>query len=138
MTERQAGRVFLDTTCDLAPVLERFDRVVFRGRDRITYASLTGRMPEVRRVSGALSWALSRSARRLFNPPAAWPSEVDGLVDKLAVRHSDLAYWFDLMSDAATPREWGRYLDRARDVPAPRRVGLQIRARLGLPSEGGC
>lgn len=138
MTDEQAGPVYLNAVCPSIRASDRFDRVVWRGRKTITWAELDRRLPEIKRVSRAYGRASQKSSRRLFNPPAPWPADVDALVTKLADADARFSAWLMSMGEATTGREWNRYWVRAKKVRYGT-WGSQIRARLGLPPAGeGC
>ncbi len=138
MEDSRAGRVYLDAVCPANRVAENFSRKIWRGRKTIPYAEVDRRLPEIRRLSGALGRAKARASRKLFNPPALWPTDVDSLVTKLANVYAKESYWLLAMSGADSGREWGRYNNRYNKI-SPGTASSQIRARLGLPPNGqGC
>jgi hypothetical protein len=138
MSDAQAGEVYLDAICSANDQGDKFHRVIWRGRKTIPWAEVTRRLPEIKRLSRAYGVSNQRASRKLFNPPAAWPADVDGLVTKFADASAKYSYWLLAMGNASTAREWDRYWTRAKKV----RFGTwstEIRARLSLPPNGrGC
>ena len=138
MPDVQAGRVYLDAVCPANATGDKFYRAIWRGRKTIPWAEVTRRLPEIRRLSKAHGRATAAGSRKLFNPPAGWPADVDALVMKIANVYAKESYWYMAMSEASSAREWGRYLDRADKITAGT-ASAEVRARLGLPPNGqGC
>lgn len=138
MSDAEAGRVYLDAVCPANDASDTFYRVIWRGRKTIPWAELNRRMPEVRRLSKAFGRATARGSRQLFSPPAAWPSDVDSLVTRIANTYAKESYWLMAMAEATTGREWDRYWTRYGKIRSGT-ASAEVRARLGLPPNGqGC
>lgn len=138
MTQQQAGRYYLKVTCPKDVVRVRFNRVVFGPDDDVTLAEVRRRLPEFKRVSGEFGRANYRWARGLLNPPAPWPSSVDGPIDTAATKILGVSRALGAASRSSTAVEWARHVAKAaklnRATPAD-----MIRARLDLPPPGrGC
>lgn len=138
MTQQQAGRYYLKVTCPKDEVRVRFNRVVFGPDDDVTLAEARRRLPEFKRVAGEFGRANYRWARGLLNPPAPWPSNVDGPVDTAATKILGVSRELGAASRSSTAVEWARHVAEAaklnRATPAD-----TIRARLDLPPPGrGC
>ena len=93
-----------------------------------------------KRAAGNAAYVFHQTSRRLFNPPAAWPTRVAGLVDRMATVNERESTIYRALSRARTARGfariWGRFDDY---LPNSSAISSQIRARLDLPASGhGC
>jgi hypothetical protein len=138
MGQHQAGTYYMHTVCPANHAIDRFSRQIWRGRKTITFAEVARRLPEIRKASRRLSAADFKATKRLYHPPADWPSYVARPIAKMINGFEGETRWSNEMGGASTSHAWGRYWRRYLHVKfgtAP----TTIRARLNLPAPGkGC
>jgi hypothetical protein len=135
MTIERAGAYYTNHVCPVIRAGQKYSRQIWKGRNTIPMREVRRRLPEIRRYAPPYARARYNWARDLYNPPAPWPGNVAGLVQRLAdtnVRASDLLW---LQSEARTAARWARLNERINDLPSP--AGT-IRARLNLPRTTNC
>ena len=85
MSQNQAGRYYLDAVCDYNVKGDRYNEVLFPGNSkRLSFAEARRRLPALQRASRMWADADYKFARNLSNPPAAWPEDIQGPVDRFA------------------------------------------------------
>lgn len=138
MGAKQAGKYYMKSVCPSNNAADRYYQRIWKGRDSISWREVRRRLPEIKRESRRYGQALFKFSRKLFNPPAEWPEEVDALVTKLADASAVEGTLRVRSSKATNARAWGRMHKKASNVYYGQ-WAAKIRARLDLPPPGeGC
>lgn len=138
MSQQRAGAYYLKHACRSAAADKVYFRSIFKGAKSISVSEVKRRLPELRKISAKNSRAQYEWAKRLLNPPADWPTDVQGLPEKLADRNIVAADALRAAGYASSAAEWIRYYNKDKNL-AFGSYAAQIRARLELPPPGkGC
>lgn len=134
MTQQQAGKEYLSAVCTANEAIDRYNKRLLRGRDSITFNEIRRRLPELRRLSLALSRAIAKTARALLKPPAAWPYFVADTVRFLANSNLRESRLLSRAGHAGNALRWDNLTQRAYDeARAGLRASQKVRAKLDLP-----
>ncbi|MGZ5404139.1 MAG: hypothetical protein ACXWDL_05780 [Nocardioides sp.] len=138
MSVDRAGNYYLKHACISNAANDRFFKRVWRGQRTISVAEVRRRLPQIKDESTRVGRANHTWSRRMYNPPAAWPSGVTGLVDKLAARSAREGALRLAQGRVETARGWMRLNGRVNRISGGS-LASRIRAKLDLPPAGeGC
>ena len=136
MSERQAGREYLASACDLVAAIDKNRAEVYGEDNWITFEEAEKRLEEIKGLTRPYARAYFVSARALLNPPGAWPRSVDDLVETSARQMLRINTLLRRAVTARTAERWLNLTNRAHKITWP---SATIRARLDLPPPGsGC
>jgi hypothetical protein len=138
MGHTRAGKYYLRNACADNAAASRFYTRIWKGRKTITLREATRRLPELKHESRLYGRADHVFAKALYNPPAAWPTEVRRPVNHLASSVVESATILLKMGAVATARRWFGLNYKLNHVYSGH-YAETIRAKLGLPPAGkGC
>ena len=142
MTQREAKDTYLAAICPTNVAHERLHWALFRGQDHFFAKDLQGkRLQRVRARLLEVERAEFRGARKLLNPPDAWPTNRSHrAVERVADAMLDMSHVAARLRSVKGQRfvkVWNnRFLPTGNRVA---RLSREARAELGLPSNGhGC